>query len=61
MTALRVVAVGVALVVVALTWLFGPWGLLGSGLVLMVAGLLVDLEGVTRGESVDAPAPSPKG
>ncbi len=38
--------VGVACVVAALTWLYGPFALGAGGLVLLMVGLLVDLDPV---------------
>lgn len=48
------VAVGLSLTVVAVTWLAGPWGLLGCGVALVLAGLLLPVK-ERRGEPVDEP------
>ena len=54
--ALLAVAVGLALLVAGLVWLFGPYGLLGSGVALVAAGLLVPVR-ERRGEPAEHPAP----
>jgi hypothetical protein len=51
------VGVGIALVASAMTWLFGPWGLLGAGLALLVIVLfVVEVEGIPGGKAVEEPA-----
>lgn len=39
-----IVAAGVVLVVAGLTWLFGPWALVLSGVSVAAVGLLIDEE-----------------
>lgn len=57
-TALLAAAVGAGLVVAGVVWLVGPWGLVGSGVVLMSVGLLVPVR-ERRGEPADEPADAP--
>lgn len=49
------VCVGVGLVLAGLVWLFGPYGLLGSGVVMVAAGLLLPVK-ERRGEPAEHPA-----
>lgn len=56
LVALAAVCTGAAATVAALVWLFGPYGLLGSGLALIAAGLLVPVR-ERRGELAEHPAP----
>jgi len=56
MEARALLAAGVLATVGALVWLFGPWGLLGSGVVLTIAALfLVDVKERARAEAVEEP------
>ncbi len=49
--------VALALLVAGLTWLFGPYGLLGSGVALAVLTLFVfDIREEQRADSVAVPA-----
>jgi hypothetical protein len=57
--ALAVAGAGVACVAAALVWLFGAWALLGSGLVLLTAALLVPVREEDRGEPALDPALPP--
>lgn len=49
-------AAGVLMTAGALVWLFGPWGLLGSGVAITLAALfLIDVKEQARGEAVADP------
>jgi hypothetical protein len=62
MEARALLAVGILATVGALVWLFGPLGLLGSGLALTVAALfLIDVKERARGEAVADPAWTDRG
>lgn len=56
MIGLGFVVAGVLLVVVGLAVAVGPWALVPCGAVLVVAGLLVPWEEVTRAESSEPPS-----
>jgi hypothetical protein len=56
MVASALVGAGVLLVVAGLVWLFGPYGLLGCGVVLVTLGLLLPVR-ERRGEPSDPAAP----
>lgn len=50
-------SVALACLVVGLAWLFGPYGLLGFGLLVLVVVLfVVDVEGTGQNEAVADPA-----
>ncbi len=57
MEARALLAAGLLMVAAALTWLFGPLGLLGAGIAYVVLALFLDdVKGRARGEAVaDAP------
>lgn len=55
MTALSVIAVGFALVVVGLFLLFGPWAFVACGVALIGAGLLVPWEELTSAKPAQPP------
>lgn len=58
MIGLGVVAAGVLMVAAGATWLFGPVALIVCGVVLVVAGLCVDLdEEALRGKPAEPPSP----
>ncbi len=44
MTGVHVILIGVLVIVAGLAWLFGPYALIASGVVLCVAGLFVDFD-----------------
>lgn len=53
MEARALFAAGVLMTAGALVWLCGPWGLLGSGVTVLVASLfLIDVKERARGEVV---------
>lgn len=54
LVALVLALVALSMLSVAATWVWGPWGLGGSALVLLATALLTPTsEGVTRAKSVD--------
>jgi hypothetical protein len=62
MEARALFAAGVLMTAGALVWLFGPWGLLGSGLALTTTALfLIDVKERARAEAVEDPAWSQRG
>lgn len=55
MIGFAIVLVGVVLTITGLVVLFGPWAAVGSGVVLIVAGLLLPEE-VASGKPADPPS-----
>jgi len=52
--ALLVVLAGIAMITAGLTWMFGPWGLIGPGIFLAVGlPVLMDSTTTTEKESAD--------
>jgi len=50
------VLIGLALTITGLVWLFGPWALVGSGLLLVALALLIPVK-ERRAEPVEPPVP----